>query len=110
MPNIVGDYASVTAFWNKIPGSSDSGQGFHMFPCNATLPDISFRIGGRDFPISTQSLNYGPVQTGSDKCIGGIMSDLAIARPLWILGSSVLANFYTVFDVGNSQVGFATFA
>jgi cathepsin D len=108
--DIVGDIASVTAFWEKIPGASNSGQGFYTFPCNATLPTVSFTIGGKDFPITTQSLNHGPLLSNPDTCIGSILMNPYIVHPIWILGSAFMANFYTVFDVGNSRVGFATLA
>jgi hypothetical protein len=53
----------------------------------------------------TQSLNYG--QVSPTDCIGGI---IGIDVGFWALGAPFMTNYYTVFDVGNSQVGFATLA
>jgi hypothetical protein len=110
---VIGDTTNVAAFYQQIPGAQDAsstaGAGFYTFPCSSTLPAVSFTIGGKDFPM-TQSLNFGQVSQGSTDCIGSIVADASIGSQFWILGDAFMTNYYTVFDVGNSQVGFATLA
>jgi cathepsin D len=112
-PLIVGDPTGVSDIYAKIPGAQNAsftiGQGFYTFPCNSTLPDISFTIGGQDFPM-TQSLTFGQASSGSTECVGSIVAFDPTGTQFWVLGDIFMTNFYTVFDVGQSRIGFATLA
>jgi cathepsin D len=95
----------------QIPGSQDIGNGFHTFPCSATIPAIGFIFGDNDngitITMSASSLNFGPVSSGSTTCLGSMVGNTPDAN-LWFLGDSFMRNVYTIFDYDNSQVGFAT--
>jgi Eukaryotic aspartyl protease len=100
----------VAAFYDKIPGSApdvESDPGLYTFPCSATLPAVSFTIGGKDLPLPASALIYGPIGNGTF-CIGSIIPDDDLASDFWILGYNWMRNYYTIFDYDNSRVGFAT--
>jgi cathepsin D len=100
----------VAEFYDKIPGSApDTAKdpGLYTFPCNATLPTISFTIGGKDLFLPASAFISGPIGNGTF-CIGSITPDDGQASKFWILGYSFMRNYYTIFDYDNSRVGFAT--
>ncbi|KAG1877112.1 Asp-domain-containing protein [Suillus tomentosus] len=104
--------AAAEAYYQDIPGSSSSTQEemtYYTIPCDTIgsyTPTFSF--GGRGFDVSEGTFNLGPESEGSSDCVGGIagMSNL----DLWVVGGIFLQNVYTVFDQGNTQVGFAELA
>ncbi|KAG1819968.1 acid protease [Suillus variegatus] len=104
--------AAAEAYYQDIPGSSNStqeGMTYYTIPCDTIgsyTPTFSF--GGRGFDVSEGTFNLGPESEGSSDCVGGIagMSDL----DFWVVGGIFLQNVYTVFDQGNTQVGFAELA
>ncbi|KAJ3812930.1 acid protease [Lentinula aff. lateritia] len=108
---IVGDPDNVAAFYAAIPGSKDAsktlGPGFFTgkFPCD-DIPSVSLTFAGKAFTLSPDTFNLGLVSLGSNDCVGGVSaSDLG---NFWVTGDVFLQNVYTSFDVGNTQVGFAT--
>jgi cathepsin D len=110
---IVGDSTNVAKFYKSVPGAKAAGasvgDGYYTFPCSSVPSNISISFGGKKFTISPDVFNLGQVSEGSSLCVGGIVGeDLGV--DFWIVGDVFMRNVYTVFDYGNSQVGFAQLA
>mmetsp|Transcript_21169 Transcript_21169/g.46438 ORF Transcript_21169/g.46438 Transcript_21169/m.46438 type:complete len:424 (-) Transcript_21169:160-1431(-) len=70
-----------------------------------SMPDVTFTIGGKEFSLSPREY----VLQLQGQCLSGFMGiDLpGELGPQWILGDVFMGKYYTVFDYGNKQVGFA---
>ncbi|KAL0947626.1 hypothetical protein HGRIS_013714 [Hohenbuehelia grisea] len=110
---VLGGFDQVAELYKKIPGAQDAsssvGLGAFTFPCNSTSA-VSLSFGGKQFPISPDLFILGPLPDGQN-CVGSIVgSSVAAGDASWIIGDRFLQNVYTIFDIGNSQVGFAELA
>ncbi|KAH7884068.1 Asp-domain-containing protein [Phlebopus sp. FC_14] len=108
---IIGQPSEVAAFYDAVGGKDASdtvGQGYYTFPCDS-VPAVSLTFGGTAFSISADTFNLGSVSPGSSDCVGGIVGQ-DTGSSFWVIGDVFLANVYTAFDVGSSQVGFADLA
>ncbi|XP_061486371.1 gastricsin-like [Rhineura floridana] len=93
-------------------GAEQDSNGEYVVSCGniESLPTITFVISGNNFPLSPSAY---VLQNNSGYCSIGIMPTYLPSQngqPLWILGDVFLRSYYSVFDVGNNQVGFAAAA
>lgn len=70
---ILGDKASVAAFYGNVTGAKEiEGQsGMWSVPCSG-VPTASLSFGGVSFEIDPDTFSLGLVEAGSSDCVGGI--------------------------------------
>lgn len=83
-------------------------KGAYGMPCSeaaALNATISIAIAGQNFIIPSKELNVGEYKGKPGMCQLLINSEPGI--PFWIIGGSLMKYYYTVWDVGNSRLGWA---
>jgi len=83
--------------------------GEYIVDCAKTsqLPELTFTIGGKPFTLSGDEYTIKVAAGGQTECLLGMMGIDVPAGPLWIMGDVFLRKYYTKFDYGNNQLGFA---
>ncbi|CAO3668846.1 unnamed protein product [Rhizopus stolonifer] len=89
-----------------IPGATTNGDGTWSFPCQSikATPEFVLHTGNISLMLPAESLFLAPMFPTSKMCLSGVSGQDVES---WILGDIFLKHFYTVFDVGRRQVGFA---
>ncbi|XP_014556035.1 hypothetical protein COCVIDRAFT_100902 [Bipolaris victoriae FI3] len=85
---VVADYYSQVPEYELTIGESNT------FPCNATLPDFTFKIEGQTFSVPGQHLNFGVTDPFRQRCAGVIVGKRTLRNSLF--GSIWMKNFYVV--------------
>ena len=108
---LIADEHTVARAYASVPGSRPApevaGPGFYTFPCDST-PSVSLSFGGRAFEIPKETFSLGPIDKGSQECVGGLVGNSDMK--FWIVGDLFLRGVYTAFDLDNKRVGFADLA
>ncbi|XP_032504465.1 gastricsin [Phocoena sinus] len=96
----------------QATGAEEDQYGQFFVDCNSiqSLPTLTFIINGVQFPLPPASY----ILNNDDSfCMLGVEPTYVPSQngqPLWILGDVFLRSYYSVYDLGNNRVGFATAA
>ncbi|KAJ3137676.1 hypothetical protein HK101_003861 [Irineochytrium annulatum] len=102
------DTAPAAAVNKAIGAKASSQKGIYTIACSAakTGPTVTFKFGGGTFDLLPSTYVVGDGQGG---CISGFAAgagDGADGSTV-ILGDVFSRNYYTVYDKGNSRIGYA---
>uniref|UniRef100_A0A8C6AF21 Pepsinogen C n=1 Tax=Marmota marmota marmota TaxID=9994 RepID=A0A8C6AF21_MARMA len=80
--------------------------------CNdvQNLPTFTFVINGVQFPLPPSAYILNQEDGYCSVGLESIDMSLEDGQPFWILGDVFLRSYYSVFDMANNRVGFATAA
>lgn len=107
---IAGPKSQVEAIQRFI-GAEPLMKGEYMIPCDkvASIPPLTFAINGMEYTLEGHDYILNVTTGGKSICLSGFMGMDLPERvgELWILGDVFIGRYYTVFDVGQTRVGFA---
>lgn len=96
-------------------GATLIGNGLYSVDCDGvqSLPPITILMGGTSFVLNGPDyVLYQTSTTDQMVCVFGFIGlDVILpSGPLWVLGDVFIGKYYSIFDVGQERVGFATVA
>ncbi|KDE03366.1 hypothetical protein MVLG_06128 [Microbotryum lychnidis-dioicae p1A1 Lamole] len=105
---IIAPMSAATEFYSTINGSQKLDESHWTYPC-ASPPTVGFSFRrSQPFLIKADDFNLGYLPDASSRCVGAVIGqDLGLGTS-WVLGSTFLKNWYSIFDVAQARIGFAT--
>jgi cathepsin D len=111
---LAGPTADVAAIAASVGAVPTINPGEYTVDCSTInqLPPLAITINGHAYNFAGPEYVVSVSEMGETICLFGMTGlDVPAPRgPLWILGDVFIRKYYTVFDMGNNRVGFATAA
>lgn len=100
------DAAVAQAYYSQVQGAQNNAQvGGFIYPCDATLPDISVAIGDSYMAkIPGNQITFATVDQANTTCFGGVQSNGGAG--LQIYGDTMFKAQFVAFNGGNQSLGF----
>ncbi|CAH1401919.1 unnamed protein product [Nezara viridula] len=104
---IVGPIGDIHRINIAVGGDTRAISGVHTVDCDsiASLPAVIFTINGQDFQLKGEDYVFKVTSEDGISCLSGFMG-MNLPNNTWILGHTFIKNFYTVFDMDESRIGF----
>lgn len=102
---IAGPSADVAKLADTI-GATKLRSNQYTVDCSkiSSLPDLDITLGDKTYSLTGEEYTI----SASGLCLFAVMGlDLPSGQELWILGDVFMKKYYTVFDYGQSRLGFA---
>jgi len=98
----------IAEMLNTQIGAKKSWNGQYTVDCNTVpgLPDLTFYLGGKPYPL--KATDY--ILNVQGTCLSAFTAmdiELPDGSKIWIVGDVFLRRYYTVYDLGRNAVGFA---
>lgn len=90
----------VADYYSQVPDYELTLGGSNTFPCNATLPDLTFKIEDQTFSVPGKHLNFAVNDPIKKRCAGVIVGKRTLRNS--IFGSIWMKNFYVVHSMEES--------
>jgi len=106
---IVAPTSGARKFYALVPGAKKYDANHWSFPCaSAPTVSLSFGLTTKKLSIRAENFNLGYTPEDKTRCIGAVIAqDLGLGSS-WVIGDSFLKSWYSVFDLENNRIGFAT--
>ncbi|XP_035536357.1 nothepsin [Morone saxatilis] len=95
----------------QLIGATPTNIGEFLIDCArlSSLPHVTFILGGTEYTLTAEHYVRKEMLGDRELCFSGFQAvDIFSSEgPLWILGDVFLTEFYSIFDRGQDQVGFA---
>lgn len=101
--DIIGPKHEIEQFYEQIGVRHHHGEVLVDCEKVPNLPKMVFTLNGKEFEISGEDYI---IRFGRDKC-RVMLKGKGGGRYQWILGDVFMRQYYTKFDFGNQQIGFA---
>ncbi|KAH6614256.1 aspartic peptidase domain-containing protein [Boeremia exigua] len=101
------DQQVADAYYSKVQGAQLNAQvGGYIYPCGATLPDMSVAIGANYMAkIPGNQVTFATVDKANTTCFGGVQGNQGAG--LQIYGDTMFKAQLVAFNGGNQSLGFA---